>query len=226
MFSALNDDKLYAVYLFPAIYRESIEGMNRYWNELQLAKKQGQLNFIPVDFAFISKDIINLIEREAPPGLLLIGLFLGIVLLFTVRPPGRALILFLNLFGSLVFLSGVLYLFGIRLNIMNIGVIPIILGTGIDCFIHFNHRFDETWDIQKTLKDQLPSIFVSNLTSIVGFGGLILTSNLGLRSVGLVAALGLIIVTIICAFIFPRCLALSATRKVRLVELDKEAIRA
>ena len=114
----------------------------------------------------------------------------------------------MNLLAGLVLLFGVLWLFNIRLNVMNIAVFPIVLGTAIDCFIHFNHRYNETKNIAQTIQQEIPPMFISSLTSMIGFGGLLLTSSQGLRSIGLVAVLGLLIVTLFCALIFPRCLIL------------------
>jgi uncharacterized protein len=226
LFRAVTDPNRFAVYLFPNIGRSSSEDMQRYNEGILAYQKKLDLHFVPMDASFISKDIIDLINREAPGGLFLVVVFLALVIFFTIRPLTRALLILFQILGSLILLSGVLYLTGLRVNIMNIAVVPIILGTGIDCFIHFSHRYDETRDIDITLRDQIPSILVSNLTSIVGFGGLILTTNVGLRSVGWVAVIGLSIVTLLCVFIFPRSLALLSSRKVRVLKMEEDIIRA
>ncbi|MCC6272582.1 MAG: hypothetical protein IT572_03860, partial [Deltaproteobacteria bacterium] len=54
----------------------------------------------------------------------------------------------------------------------------------------------------------VPAIFVSSLTSLIGFGGLALSSSAGLRSIGWVSILGLSIVTLVCVWVFPRLLLL------------------
>ena len=84
----------------------------------------------------------------------------------------------------------------------------IILGAGIDSFIHFAQHYDEHKDMRRTLAEKIPVIFVSNITSIIGFAGLILTSLYGLQSLGWVVTLGLTIITLVCAFVFPRGLLL------------------
>lgn len=123
----------------------------------------------------------------------------------------------------MVLLSGILYLTGIRLNILNISVFPIILGTGIDCFIHFSHRFDEEGDLSKTIYYEVPAITISNLTSIVGFGGLLFTSSVGLRSIGWVSVLGLGIITSLCTLVFPRLLSFSLLQPANRFNTNHEA---
>jgi len=180
------------------------------------------VDFIPVDPAFIQLDIVNLIKQEAKVGLGLLVLFLFGFLLLTIKPATRCLLIMVHLLGALVTLSGVLWLADIPLNIINIAMIPIILGTGIDCFLHFSLRFDESYAMEEAIVGQVPSILISNLTSIVGFGGLILTSASGLRSAGWVAVLGLLLVTFFCVFVFPRSLLLTSPRTKSRFTLENE----
>jgi len=195
-----------AIYLFPAFARTSSEAMRLYHQGVIDLKKKVKLKFTATDGNFISDDTVSLIEREAPRGLVLVLIFLALVLFATMRPVTRSLLILIHLFGGLILLSGALWVFAIPLNILNISVISIILGTGIDSFIHFNQRYEESQNLRVALKTKIPSILVSNLTTIVGFGGLILTKSAGLRSIGWVAVIGLAIITALCVFIYPRCL--------------------
>lgn len=212
-FRSASEENLYAVYVYPSIGRQASADIETYYQSMERAKRDLGVEWEAVDSSFIQRDILKLIEPEASRGFFLIMCFFAVFLFITVRPASRAFLIFLHLVASLILLSGTLYLLDIKLNVLNIVVIPIILGTGIDCFIHFSHRMDEETDIPKLMKMELPAIFVSSLTSIIGFGGLVLTSSQGLRSVGWVAVLGLTIVTLLCAFLFPRCLLLLARRR-------------
>lgn len=223
--SPQNKD-VYAIYVYPAIGLGSSENMKRYRQGIASSIKKARVDVIPVDGAFISIDIIEMITREAPRGLTVVLLFFSGVLFVTLRKPKRAFLILGNLLGGLLFISGVLYLTGIRLNILNIAVFPIILGTGIDCFIHFSHRYDENRDLDDAIRNEIPPILISNLTSIVGFGGLLLTSSLGLRSIGWVCVIGLVIITFFCTFIFPRCLLLPSLRRLKVPKVDQEVVEA
>ena len=182
--------------------------MKRYHDGILKIIQQYNLDVIPVDMSFSADDIIRLITREAPQGLALVFLFLFLVCYFISRSLVRTGLILFCLLISLIFLSATLWLVGIELNIINIVAMLIILGAGIDSFIHFAQHYDEHKDMRRTLAEKIPVIFVSNITSIIGFAGLILTSLYGLQSLGWVVTLGLTIITLVCAFVFPRGLLL------------------
>ncbi len=205
-FRSMADQDLRALYLYPAVARISSEVIRAYQMDLESVKKEEGLKAIFVDASFVQSDLVDLLKKESPRVLGLTFLFLTGVLLILVRPLHRVWMIGLQLVSALVLLSAILWCFRIPLNIMNIAVFPIILGTGIDCFIHFSLRHNETLNLNGTIHDKIPSILVSNLTSMVGFSGLLLTSSQGLRSMGWVAVFGLAMVNFLCVWVFPRVL--------------------
>ncbi len=207
-FESVHEKGYYAVYLYSAIYRETAEEMRRYKEGVKRLIGQEGLHSIPVDSNFITHDVVSLIQHEAPQGLLTLIAFLALFVMATIRPLARGAVLIAHLIAGLFLLAGALWCAGIPLNVINVVVFPIILGTGIDCFIHFSHRYDEAGDLDRTLALQTPSILVSNLTTMIGFGGLIFTSSAGLRSIGWLAVIGIGLMTILCLFVFPRALSL------------------
>ncbi|MBF0491885.1 MAG: MMPL family transporter [Deltaproteobacteria bacterium] len=215
MFESPKDPDVFLIYLFPAFGRGNLENMTRYYEGVLNLKKEIAVPFIQADGSFIEHDIIQLIQKEAPRGLFLILFCLGGILLWSVRPWPHALAIFTCLVTSLILLSAVLTFMHIRLNILNIGVFPIILGTGVNCFIHLDHRLKELKDMDKTLKNYLSTILVCNLTTIIGFSALLIIPSEGLRSVGWVAVLGLSLITFVCAFVFPRFLVLKRVGTLR-----------
>ncbi len=221
VFVASTAKPLYGVFLYPSLPRDGSENIEKYQAGISKLKKEFKLNFTEVDSAFVQQDLVNLIRSEAPRGMLLILVFFGLFLAFTLKPFSRAVLVFANLLVSLILLAGILKVFGIRLNVMNIAMIPVVLGTGIDCFIHFSHRFDEEKNLPSIILSETSPIFISSLTSIIGFGGLVLTSSSGLRSVGWVAAMGLAIVTLMCVIVFPRCLMIFSRRNEKTLSLSQ-----
>jgi hypothetical protein len=212
IFESPKDKNLFAVYIFPAFNRITSEALEKYHQGIIELRKSIAPNVPAVDGTFIFDDIVQLIKSEAPRGMILICIFLAIVIYYLYRSALRTLIVCGNLFGSIILLFAVLWMADIPLNVMNISMIPVILGTGIDSFIHFAQRYDESKSMPIALREKIPAILFSNMTTIVGFAGLLLVSNPGLRSVGWVAALGLIVVTIVCSFVFPRCLEVESMR--------------
>lgn len=207
-FVSENDPALHAVYLNPSFARANDETMRRYHEGIQSLKRETGLSFEAADNTFISDEIVKLVQRKAPWGFLLFALFLSALLLLRVKPLRRAVLICLSLFASLVLLSAVLWLFRVKLNIINIAVLPVIVGTAVDSFIHLSQALMEKTFPDRVIREELPPIFVSNLTSMIGFGGLLWTSSAALREAGFIAVAGIGAVTVVCVLFFPKCLAL------------------
>jgi len=79
---------------------------------------------------------------------------------------------------------------GIPFNPANIMMLPLVIGIGITNGIHILNRFAEERNPSILAKSTGKAVFVSGLTTIVGFGSLVLAQHQGIRSLGLVMALG------------------------------------
>lgn len=197
-----------ATFLFPQWDELDWNWMKRYSDTVLGIREQQGLKFQAVDNPFVAAEFVRMIQHEAPKMVGFTALFILATLLWTTRPFSRALLIFAHLGWGILLLSGVMYLFHIELNTLNIAAFPIILGTGIDCFIHFGLRFDETRDMDRTIREKLPTILISNLTTVIGFAGLLFIPSAGLRSLGWTALIGLILMTTLCAVVFPRVLTM------------------
>lgn len=212
LFEASDRSGYYAVYLYPSFGRIDADSMKKYDRGVQELRKTLGVPLEAADSTLMSVDVIRLIEREAPKGLILVLGSLTVIVLMSLKPLRRGAVIMLNLVGALFLLSGLLWLVGVDLNIINIAVIPLVLGTGIDCFVHMGERFTEEGKVREVLESKVPPTLISNLTSIVGFAGLLLTSSQGIRSAGWVSVLGILAMTVLCLFVFPQWLAHEARR--------------
>ena len=115
-----------------------------------------------------------------------------LILLHNVRTAVIAAIsLSLGIIGSLALMAIVQQPF----NLMNIAVVPLIIGIGIDNGIHLLHAL-HTAQTREELQEQLTTIghpiLITALTSMVGFGSLGLNAFQGIQSIGLTACLGIL----------------------------------
>lgn len=91
--------------------------------------------------------------------------------------------------GALM-MFGIMGLMSIPLNPANMIVLPLILGIGIDDGVHVVHDF-RNQESEYTLSDSTASaVLLTSLTTMVGFGSLMLASHLGLQSLGRVLTIG------------------------------------
>ncbi|REK17922.1 MAG: hypothetical protein DWQ37_05220 [Planctomycetota bacterium] len=85
---------------------------------------------------------------------------------------------------------GLLGLLDIPLNPANLIALPLILGIGVDYGVHIVHEFRETKGPYRMSPGTAVAVLVDALTTLVGFGSLMIASHQGLQSLGRVLTLG------------------------------------
>ncbi|MCA9321303.1 MAG: MMPL family transporter [Planctomycetes bacterium] len=105
---------------------------------------------------------------------------------------------------SFIWLIVAMGLFGIDFNLANFFAVPILIGLGVDGGIHIVHRHHEGHDLGSTRR----GIFLTNATSMIGFGCLLFASHRGLQSLGAVMTLGCATCLIATLGILPPLLSL------------------
>src|SRR5215217_54922 len=94
---------------------------------------------------------------------------------------------------------GIMSLSGLRLNFMNIIILPILLGFGVSHGLYLLHRFLEGTSPLVALRSVGAAVASSTLTAVAGFAALLAAKHNGLRSMGMVACIGLI-TTLVVSF--------------------------
>lgn len=85
---------------------------------------------------------------------------------------------------------GLLGLLDIPLNPANLIALPLILGIGVDYGVHIVHDYRESRGPYRMSPGTAVAVLVDALTTLVGFGSLMLASHQGLQSLGRVLTLG------------------------------------
>ena len=87
-------------------------------------------------------------------------------------------------------LFGVLGILNIPLNPANMIVLPLILGIGIDDGVHVIHDFRRQPGRYRMSASTASAVLITSLTTMVGFGSLMIASHRGLQSLGRVLTIG------------------------------------
>jgi len=133
---------------------------------------------------------------------------IGIVLVFLLMwadlgSPRKSALALMPLALGMIWMLGFMSFFGQSINFMNIFVITMVIGIGVDYSVHFLHRWTETGGDPAALAGISRAIAVAALTTIVGFGSLVLSHYPGLRSVGFAAILGALATAVISVTVLP-----------------------
>jgi uncharacterized protein len=116
---------------------------------------------------------------------------------------------------TLAVLSGIMALLGIDYNFVNVIVLPMIVGIGIDDGVHLMNTFvqDGYRYHPESLARTGRGVVLTSLTTMVGFGSLSLSHYPGLRSMGYVAILGVSACLLTSLFVLPPLMVLMSRRK-------------
>jgi hopanoid biosynthesis associated RND transporter like protein HpnN len=101
---------------------------------------------------------------------------------------------------------GLMGLVGIDLNPANLIGIPLIMGIAVDYGVHIVHDFLERPGTYRMSASTANSVLVDALTTILGFGALMVASHKGLESLGRVLTLGVTTCTITSLVFLPAVL--------------------
>jgi len=133
-----------------------------------------------------------------------LGLVLVLVLLRldlgTWRDTGLAMV---PLAVGMLWTLGAMGALGLEINLMNIFVMTMIIGIGVDYGVHLLHRWRESGGDPDGVAETSKAIAVAAFTTVVGFGSLILSHFPGLRSVGAAAILGALSTAVLAITLLP-----------------------
>ena len=156
----------------------------------------------------LSRSLRGEIRRDAVVSAV-IGLVLVALLLWgdfrDLRACGLAL---LPLALGIVWMIGAMVVLGLHMNFMNIFVITMIIGIGVDYGIHVLHRYREEaghpeGDVRAALEETVRGVALAALTTMVGFGSLATSHYPGLVSMGAVAILGTVATGLVAIAVVP-----------------------
>jgi hopanoid biosynthesis associated RND transporter like protein HpnN len=89
-----------------------------------------------------------------------------------------------------IWMVGFMGWFGVPFNPANIMTLPLVIGIGVTSGIHILNRYAEERKPSILAKSTGKAVFISALTTIVGFGSLMLAKHQGISSLGCVMAVG------------------------------------
>jgi hopanoid biosynthesis associated RND transporter like protein HpnN len=135
----------------------------------------------------IGYESINAMKAGYVEGAMYAFLAILLVTYFTVRRVGDTVLAVLPLALGIIWTAGLMKLCGLQFNLANLVAVPLIIGIGVENGIHIVHRFREAGESGPELvagsTGQAVALF--SLTTMVGFGSLMVARYYGIFSMGL-----------------------------------------
>ncbi len=153
--------------------------------------------------SLVAADMLRLMMSEAPWMVLSTFLIVVLLMVLNFRSLKWAMLAVIPLVVGLLWMILGMEILGLKLNFYNLVVLPAILGIGNDAGVHIVHRYREEGpgSLRYILSSTGEHVFMSSLTTMIGFGGLLLSFHPGLKSIGQLAVLG-IGTTVLAALVF------------------------
>ena len=166
----------------------------------------------------IFADIIAAIEHDGPVVTIvaLVGLIVMVTLL--VGRNRRAAAVMVGTVGGSLLMIALCSMLGIKVNFLDFVALPITLGLGIDYAINVAHRHDheDIPDPITTLRTSGSAVFVCSLTTMIGYGSLLVSENLAIRGFGEASLIGEVTCVMTALVVVPALLALGNRRQRRI----------
>jgi len=192
------------------------------WNREPLEEFIGQLRQVDPDVTgspVIGYEAIKAMKEGYIEGGLYALLAILLVTFCSLRNVRDTLLAMIPLGLGLVWTAGLMWLFHLKFNLANMIVVPLILGIGVENGIHLVHRYREEGEGGATLVTGSTgqSVALFSLTTMIGFGSLMLAKHYGVFSMGLLLMLAVGSVLVASLTVLPLLLLRSSTSKPRTV---------
>jgi len=180
----------YLMYIYNAVTMDDADLARQFYNDAAEFIVNGK-TYYPASEGFIFVEMLALMKADAIRAVSLVGgATILIVLIFMRSLTGMVLILLPTAIGML-FTLALMALTNLPLSIINMVILPSLIGISVDNSIHIYQRFQEGRDtIATVMATTGKAASITTLTTLLGFGGLITASMGGLKSMGLLALIG------------------------------------
>ena len=148
---------------------------------------------VVIDPFYYMEDMIRILRDDFNTILWISSLFVLIVLLLSFRNVVLALVAFLPMTMSWFVVEGLMGLFGISFNLLNIVVSSFIFGVGVDYSIFIlDGLLARTRGEEKLLSQHKTAILLSAIVLIVSISSLVFAVHPAVESIGLITLIGMI----------------------------------
>ncbi len=162
-------------------------------NDVGTVEIPGGKTYYGASTSIVAASMLDLMRTESPYMVAATFIIVYLFMIFTFRSFRWSIIAMLPLIVGLLWLFGIMIIFGLKFNFYNLVVLPAILGIGEDSGVHLAHRYREEGanSMWAVLSSTGQHITMGSLTTMLGFAGLIFTAHPGLKSLGIMAVIGI-----------------------------------
>jgi len=206
----------YLMYIYNSVTMDDADLARQFYDDAAAFTVNGK-NYHPASEGFIFVEMLALMKADALRAVALVAGVTILIILGFVRSFYGAAIILVPTALVLLFTVAVMALIGLPLSIINMVILPSLIGISVDNGVHIFERFRETGEnVETVMAGTGRAASITTLTTLLGFGGLITASMGGLRSMGMLALIGFSMCLLLTWFVLPALLRLYEMRQQRL----------
>ena len=184
---------------------ENIYQLEKEMDELRRMVVEENIKISVLNENLIAAEILDWVKEKGPKAMGIAFALVFFILVVDLCSIRLAVITFLPLFTGLALTGALMSVFNVKLNFINIVMLPSIVGIMIDHCIYLSHHIlDYSRGASlKSLQETGSAIILSALTSLAGYSSLNIAHHEGVRSIASVVGLGIITCTLCALFMLP-----------------------
>jgi len=200
----ISDRGSFLLQIHPGVDIWDRDGATRFVNDLRTV--DADVTGTPV----ITYEAIRLMERAYKQGTVYAIVLVSVLTFLMLRRLRETVLALAPLALGMTWTAGLMWLFDVKLNLGNVFGIPLILGAAAEFGLNIVMRFMEGRDHAGPLvaRSTVMAVFVNGLTTIVGFGSLMLAAHRGIYGLGLMLTLGMFASLVAALIVLPVLLRL------------------
>ena len=174
----------------------------------------------------VSSDLIGAIWRDGPRATLLAFGAVTILVFLIFRNFKTSMQVLISLLLGVVWLGACMVIFRIKINFMNFIALPITFGIGVDYGVNIFERYREEGPgrIIEVIQTTGGAVVLASMTTIIGYGSLLLAGNLAFVSFGQIAILGELCCIMTAVVVAPAVLVSIARAKGHLAPVPESGV--
>lgn len=199
-----NDGSQYLLSVFPA---------KNIWDPANREKHMAELTTVTDEatgMILASNELNRIVDTDGLNAALAAFIAILVILLIDFRNIKLTVMTVMPLALSMGSLLGVMAIFHIKFDFINIISIPLLIGIGIDDAVHINHRYlqEGHGNIDKTIAATGSAVLLTTLTTIIGFASFIPAIMRAMRSTGIVLSIAMALAFLFSILMHPAMLVL------------------
>jgi len=204
----------YLTFIYPGVSVWDGRELIRFSDEVG-SVRAGDKTYYTAGGAVLFADLARIVLADGKKFSLLIVMLVIIILAAAFRNVRAVLFSIIPLLGGMVWMLGLMAMFGWKINFVNIVVFPVVFGYGVSLGVYLYRRYMESGSVMLSVRRTGMAIAGSSVTTLIGWAALLVSGHNGLESMGILAFFGIAAAMFLTFTILPALLEITGGKNSR-----------